>query len=153
MPPTPSIGRMATASTMMPMPPSQLSKWRHRLMERGRNSSPESTVPPVVVKPDAASKYASVKLMGRKCQSGKPATAGSATQVSATSIRPSRVLSSRLKRRVASHSSRAEHESRQCGNDEGPESRIERPHGQHQRRQHGHGEHHHDEGKDVRDRQ
>ena len=34
-----------------------------------------------------------------------PATAGSATQVSATSIKPSRVLSSRLKRRVASHSS------------------------------------------------
>ncbi len=47
---------MATASTMIPMPPSQLSKCRHRLMERGRNSSPESTVPPVVVKPEAASK-------------------------------------------------------------------------------------------------
>ena len=47
---------MATASTMMPMPPSQLSKWRHRLIERGRYSSPDSTVPPVVVKPDAASK-------------------------------------------------------------------------------------------------
>src|SRR3979490_1211997 len=87
------------------MPPSQLSKCRHRLIERGRNSSPESTVPPVVVKPDAASKYASVKLIGRKCHSGNPATAGSATQVQATSIKPSRVLSSRLKRRVASHSS------------------------------------------------
>jgi hypothetical protein len=52
-------GRMATASTMIPMPPSQLSKWRHKLMDRGRNSSPDSTVPPVVVSPDAASKYAS----------------------------------------------------------------------------------------------
>ena len=49
---------MATASTMIPMPPSQLSRWRHRLMERGRNSRPESTVPPVVVRPEAASKYA-----------------------------------------------------------------------------------------------
>jgi hypothetical protein len=87
----------------MPIPPSQLSKWRHRLIERGRDSSPESTVPPVVVKPDAASKYASVKLMGRKCHSGNPATAGRATQVSATNIKPSRVLSSRLKRRVANH--------------------------------------------------
>src|SRR3984957_3977161 len=99
------MGRMATASTMMPMPPSQDRRCRHRLMDRGRNSRPDSTVPPVVVRPDAASKYASVKLMGRYFQRGNPATAGSAIQVSATSINPSRVFNSRLKRRVASHSS------------------------------------------------
>src|ERR1700719_915679 len=74
-------------------------------MARGKNSSPDSTVPPVVVRPDAASKYASVKLMGKYFQRGNPATAGSAIQVSATSIKPSRVFSSRLKRRVASHKS------------------------------------------------
>jgi hypothetical protein len=56
---------MATASTMIPMPPSQLRMCRHKLIERGKNSIPESTVPPVVVSPDAASKYASVKLIGR----------------------------------------------------------------------------------------
>jgi len=33
-------------------------------------------VPPVVVKPDAASKYALVKSIGRKCHNGNPATAG-----------------------------------------------------------------------------
>src|SRR3974390_1292874 len=43
--------------------------------------------------------------MGRKFHRGNPATAGNATQVRATSIKPSRVLSSRLKRRVPSHSS------------------------------------------------
>ena len=56
MPPTPSMGRIATANTMMPMPPSQLKRWRHKLMDRGRNSSPDKTVAPVVVKPEAASK-------------------------------------------------------------------------------------------------
>ena len=86
------------------MPPSQLSRCRHKLIERGKNSRPDNTVPPVVVSPDAASKYASVKLIGRYFHRGKPATAGNATQVRATSINPSRVFSSRLKRRVASHS-------------------------------------------------
>src|SRR3984957_7962638 len=99
------MGRMATASTMMPMPPSQERRCRHKLMDRGRYSRPDSTVPPVVVRPDAASKYASVKLMGRYFQRGNPATAGSAIHVSATSISPSRVFNSRLKRRVASHKS------------------------------------------------
>src|SRR5882757_8677639 len=97
------MGSIATARTIIPMPPSQLRRCRHKLMDRGRYSSPERTVPPVVVSPEAASKYASVKLIGRYFQRGNPATAGSATQVSATSIKPSRVFSSRLKRRVDSH--------------------------------------------------
>src|SRR5208282_1128927 len=99
------MGRMATASTMIPMPPIQERRCRHKLMDRGRYSSPDNTVPPVVVSPDAASKYASVKLIGRYFQRGNPATAGRTTQVRATSIKPSRVFNSRLKRRVASHNS------------------------------------------------
>ncbi|CFN73687.1 Uncharacterised protein [Bordetella pertussis] len=55
-PPTPSKGRMATASTRMPMPPIQISVARHRLIEAGRASSPLRTVAPVVVRPDMASK-------------------------------------------------------------------------------------------------
>ena len=55
-PPTPSIGRMATASTMMPRPPIQCSSVRHRLSEGGSLSSPESTVAPVAVSPETASK-------------------------------------------------------------------------------------------------
>jgi hypothetical protein len=62
LPPTPSSGRIATASTMMPMPPISTMKQRHLLTEVGSPSSPVSTVAPVVVMPDTASKYASVKL-------------------------------------------------------------------------------------------
>ena len=62
-PPTPRSGRIATASTMMPMPPSHCSRCRHRLSEGGRLSSPLITVPPVVVSAEIASKYASVKLI------------------------------------------------------------------------------------------
>jgi hypothetical protein len=62
MPPTPSKGSTATASTMIPMPPIQCRLQRHRLMDCGRASRPLSTVEPVVVSPDIVSKYASVKL-------------------------------------------------------------------------------------------
>ena len=47
----------------------------------------------------------------------------------------------------------AENESRQRGNDERPQRRIEFPHRHDQGREHGHGEHHHDEGEDVSNRQ
>ncbi len=44
---------------MIPMPPSHWVNWRHMATERGRASMSVSTVAPVVVKPDIASKYAS----------------------------------------------------------------------------------------------
>ena len=50
-PPTPSIGRMATASTRMPMPPSQLIMQRQKLIDSGSSLKPESTVAHVVVMP------------------------------------------------------------------------------------------------------
>ena len=56
MPPTPSKGRMATASTMMPRPPNQCSACRQRLIDGGNASSPVKTVEPVVVRPDMVSK-------------------------------------------------------------------------------------------------
>ena len=62
MPPTPSSGRIATASTMMPMPPNQCSDARHMLSDGARVSRPVSTVAPVVLRPDIDSKNASVKL-------------------------------------------------------------------------------------------
>ncbi len=55
-PPTPSRGRMATASTRMPMPPIQISVARHRLIDGGKVSRLVRTVAPVVVSPDIASK-------------------------------------------------------------------------------------------------
>ena len=54
--PTPSSGRMATTSTMIPMPPISTMKQRHTLRDRGSFSSPVSTVAPVVVRPLMASK-------------------------------------------------------------------------------------------------
>ena len=55
-PPMPSSGSTATISTMTPMPPIQCMKVRHRLIDTGSASSPVSTVAPVVVSPEAASK-------------------------------------------------------------------------------------------------
>ena len=60
MPPTPSMGRMATASTMMPMPPNQFIMCRQKLSEGARVSRLDMTVAPVVVRPLMASKKASV---------------------------------------------------------------------------------------------
>ena len=54
--PTPSSGSTATASTMMPSPPISTMKQRHTFTLSGRVSSPVSTVAPVAVRPDMASK-------------------------------------------------------------------------------------------------
>jgi len=45
-----------TASTITPMPPSQIMSPRHRLSEGGSWSRPASTVAPLAVSPDTASK-------------------------------------------------------------------------------------------------
>ena len=102
MPPTPSSGSTASAMTMIPSPPSQCSTCRQKFSDGGRSSSPVSTVEPVVVSPDMASKKAPVKLSPRSASSsGSAAAAGSSSQPSVTSRNPSRGLSSRLKGRVA----------------------------------------------------
>ncbi len=106
MPPTPSIGRIATTSTMMPMPPYQLRAWRQRLTEGGRWSSPTRTVAPVVLSPDIVSKNASVNVSpGIAISSGTVAIADISTQARLTSRKPSRERSSRLWRRVVPWSS------------------------------------------------
>ena len=55
-PPTPSIGSTATTSTITPIPPIQCIWVRQMLIEGGRPSSPDSTVAPVAVRPETASK-------------------------------------------------------------------------------------------------
>ena len=62
-PPTPSAGRMATARTRIPMPPSQDRKQRQKLIDSGRLSRLDSTEAQVVVTPLMASKKARVKVM------------------------------------------------------------------------------------------
>ena len=87
---------------MMPMPPIQCSRCRHRLIDCGRSSRWLRIVEPVVVSPDIASKYASVKLRsGRAIMSGIAAEPDISTQDNVTSRNPSRGFSSRRKRRVA----------------------------------------------------
>ncbi|MNV42691.1 hypothetical protein D3C71_1343750 [compost metagenome] len=92
----------------MPMPPTHCKKVRHTFMDTGNASSPVSTVDPVVVRPDTASKYAWVNDMGRPISwvtsiSGSAANSGSSTQTSVTSITPWRGCSSRRNRRSFHH--------------------------------------------------
>ncbi|MNV68151.1 hypothetical protein D3C71_1609830 [compost metagenome] len=56
LPPMPSMGRMATARIRIPMPPIHCRKVRQMFRETGRVSTWLSTVAPVVVSPDTASK-------------------------------------------------------------------------------------------------
>ena len=87
---------MAIASTMMPSPPYQCSAARHRLRAGGRVSSPFKTVAPVPVRPDIASKKASVKESpGRMSSSGTAAAADINIQPRVTSRKPSRGFNSR----------------------------------------------------------
>ena len=59
-PPTRSMGRIETAMTTTPRPPSHCSMERHIRTPGGWSSSPLITVAPVVVMPLIASKKASV---------------------------------------------------------------------------------------------
>src|SRR5690606_39418505 len=68
-PPTPSNGRMATARTRLPRPPIHYRVALHRLIEAGSWARLASTVAPVVVSPDMASKYASVNDSARPARS------------------------------------------------------------------------------------
>ena len=77
MPPTCSMGKMATAMTMMPTPPSHWRIARHSRIPGGASSRPTMMVAPVVVTPDMDSKKASVTLSSssEKAKGKAPKTA------------------------------------------------------------------------------
>ncbi len=56
MPPILRNGRMTMARPMMPMPPIHWMVERHNRIDGGSLSRPDSTVAPVVVRPETASK-------------------------------------------------------------------------------------------------
>ena len=56
LPPTPSSGNTATVRTTTPIPPIQCMKVRQKLIDIGITSSLVSTVAPVAVSPETASK-------------------------------------------------------------------------------------------------
>ena len=94
MPPTLRIGRTATAITIMPIPPSHCRIARQSNMPRGAWSKSDITVEPVVVKPDIASKKASVMLdCGDENQSGKLAKNVTASQLAVVRMKVSLRLS------------------------------------------------------------
>ncbi len=100
------MGRIATTSTMMPMPPYQWSAWRQRLSEGAIESRPVRTVAPVVLRPDIVSKNASVNVSpGSDSNSGTVAIVDMKIHASVTSRNPSRDRNSRLCRRVSATSS------------------------------------------------
>ena len=94
MPPTLRIGRTATAITMIPIPPSHCRIARQSNMPRGALSRSDMTVEPVVVKPDIASKKASVMLScGDENQSGKLANRVMVSQLTVVKMKVSLRLS------------------------------------------------------------
>ncbi len=91
MPPTRSTGRMATAVTMMPMPPIRWRSARQSSRPFGCSARPTITVAPVVVRPDMASKKASAKLSSfTDNRNGRVEKQQSASQAITVSRKPSR---------------------------------------------------------------
>src|SRR5262249_17241501 len=79
--PSRSSGSTATAMTMMPRPPNHCSAARQKFSDGGSSSRPLSTVEPVVVSPDIASKNAPLKERpGTASSSGNAAAADSSSQ-------------------------------------------------------------------------
>ncbi len=154
MPPTPSSGRIATVSTMMPMPPIQCMRCRQMLIDGASASRPLIVVEPVVVRPEVASKKASVKDMPRPSSiSGSAPTAGISVQASTTSMMPSRMRISRRKRRVANQSARPPTKQSGGARDETGHAVVAAREREHERRQHRDAEHHHDGREHVDDRE
>ena len=61
MPPTPRSGQIAIAVTIIPIPPIHCRMARHIKKPGGRPSSPDTTVAPVVVRPEITSNMESVQ--------------------------------------------------------------------------------------------
>jgi len=61
-PPIPKIGMMATARTIIPIPPIQWAKQRQKMIDFGIVSIDVRIVAPVVEKPDVISKNAEAKF-------------------------------------------------------------------------------------------
>ncbi len=103
-PPIPSMGRMATARTIIPMPPIHCSCWRYQRMDLGKYSRPVITVAPVVVQPDRDSKKASAKSSPGLSAiiNGRVPANPRVSQNSAAIRKPSRVRSSSCTRRTGS---------------------------------------------------
>ena len=88
-----SRGSTATASTMMPMPPSQWLNWRQKTIERSSASMSVSTVAPVAVKPETDSKKASIGFAScdrPPSRYGSIPNTGTSSQISPTTRKPSR---------------------------------------------------------------
>ncbi len=86
-PPIRNRGSTASASTMIPIPPSHWLSWRQIRIDRSSDSTSVTTVAPVVVNPDIPSKNASMGC--DSCGSperryGRPAYSAARSQVSET---------------------------------------------------------------------
>jgi len=96
-PPTRSSGKKTIATTMIPMPPSHCRIPRQSKIPRGISSRPVITVAPVVVRPDIASKIASMKdSSDAPMINGKAPNMGKATQTPVVSKKVCWILSPSL---------------------------------------------------------
>ena len=89
-PPTPSRGSTISESRMIPRPPIQWVRLRHMSRPCGRPSISAKIVAPVVVKPDAASKTASVTEAVDVSTNGSPPAKLATIQQMPTTANPSR---------------------------------------------------------------
>ena len=104
-PPMPSMGRIATANTIMPIPPNHCSCCRYSNSDRGRSSRPAITVAPVVVRPDTDSNNASARDSGTASlvRKGTEPKLPRTIQNNAVTRKPSRIRRSRRAFRVGNH--------------------------------------------------
>ena len=92
-PPTPKIGSSATVSITIPMPPIQCIWHLHKFILRGKTSMSFTIVAPVVEKPLALSKNASVRLgMAPLAYSGMTPKAVAVSHATATTTKELRML-------------------------------------------------------------
>ena len=99
------MGKIATANTIIPIPPSHCISIRKNIKERGNVSKLLKTLDPVVVNPEIASYMASVKLAFKVSENinGKAEAALNTVQNKVTTKNPSRVRNVALARRTGSH--------------------------------------------------
>ena len=140
---------------MMPRPPIHCSRWRQKLSEGGSASRPVSTVEPVVVRPDIASKKPPVKDQARQRHEQRQ---GRGRRQQQPAERHQQEAVARLE--LAPHALGGRGDERQAGagGEHGSEQELRpqavaEPHRARQRRQTGEREGCEQESEDVRDRQ
>ena len=104
------MGRIATATTIIPIPPSHCNIWRYRRIDWGNSSRPTRTVPPDDVSPEMDSNIAPMGVTSSASVRAKGSAPNSPSTVQNREVikNPSRIRNSWLALRTGNHISRPE---------------------------------------------